>query len=250
MKRLFLAGFVLLIGIAAHAQVDTTTRAVPTPPKKSARNDIDLSNRAGDHFLIQVGYDGWANKPDSIRTKGFSRSLNVYLMFDFPFKTNPSWSVAIGAGIGSSNIFFDKMEVQVAGQTNTLRFVNQADTNHWKKFKLVSAYLEAPVELRFTADPLNYNKSFKFALGAKVGTLLSIHTKAKNFQTRNEGAINSYIRKESSKRYFNGTRLALTGRVGYGFISLFGTYQVNSFIKEGQGPDVKPYSIGLTSSGL
>ncbi len=250
MKKIFLAGFVLLTVISANAQVDTAAVSVPTPPKKAARNNIDLSNRAGDHLLIQVGYDSWANKPDSIKTKGFSRSLNVYLMFDFPFKTNPSWSVAVGAGIGSSNIFFDKMEVQVAGQTQTLRFVNQADTNHWKKFKLVSAYLEAPVELRFTSDPLNYNKSFKFALGAKIGTLLSAHTKAKNFQNRNEGAINSYIRKESSKRYFNGTRLCVTGRVGLGFLSLFGSYQVNSFIKDGVGPDVKPYSIGLTISGL
>src|SRR5687767_12834403 len=99
MKKLFLAGFVLLNVIAAHAQVDTTIRAVPTPPKKSDRNNIDLSNRAGDHFLIQLGYEGWANKPDSIHTKGFPRSVNVYLMFDFPFKTNPIWSVAVGAGV-------------------------------------------------------------------------------------------------------------------------------------------------------
>ena len=142
------------------------------------------------------------------------------------------------------------MEVQVAGNTPTLRFVNQADTNQWKKFKLVSAYLEAPVELRFTADPYNYNKSFKVALGVKVGTLLSIHTKGKNLETKSGAAINNYIRKENSKRYFNGNRIVLTGRIGYGSFSLFGTYQVNAFIKEGNGPEVKPYSIGLTISGL
>ena len=249
MKKIFLAGFVLLTVIAANAQVDTV-RTKPDAVKKAARNNIDLSNRAGDHFLLQFGYDGWANKPDSIHTKGFSRSFSMYLMFDFPFKTNPHFSVAVGAGVSSSNIYFDKMEVQVAGQTPTLRFVNQADTSHWKKFKMTSAYLEAPVELRFASDPYNYNKTFKFALGVKVGTLLSVHTKAKNFQTRNEAAINNYIRKESSKRYFNSTRLSVTGRVGLGFLSLFGSYQVNSFIKEGAGPDIKPYTIGLTLSGL
>jgi len=250
MKKFFLAGFVLLNVIAANAQVDTTIRTEPSAVKKAARNNIDLSNRAGDHFLIQFGYDGWANKPDSIHTKGFSRSFAMYLMFDFPFKTNPHFSVAVGAGVSSSNIYFDKMEVQVAGQTPTLRFVNQADTSHWKKFKMTGAYLEAPVELRFASDPYNYNKTFKFALGVKIGTLLSVHTKAKNFQTRTEAAINNYIRKESSKRYFNSTRLAVTGRVGLGFLSLFGSYQVNSFIKDGAGPDIKPYTIGLTLSGL
>jgi len=247
MKKTFLAGFVLLIVISANAQ-DTTIQA-PTP-KKSGRHTIDLSNRAGDHFLIQIGYDGWANKPDSIKTKGFPRSFNMYLMFDFPFKTNPQFSVAIGAGIGTSNIYFDKQEVDVAGQTTTLRFPNTADTNNFKKYKLVSGYLEAPIELRFTADPSNYNKSFKVAIGAKIGTLLSIHTKGKNLLNKEGGTVNSYIKKENSKRYFNGNRFVLTGRIGYGVFGIFGTYQVNDFFKEGVGPNVRPYSIGLSISGL
>ncbi|HYE55939.1 MAG TPA: outer membrane beta-barrel protein [Chitinophagaceae bacterium] len=248
MKKIFLAGFVLLTVISANAQVDTTATA-PTP-KRTGRQAIDLSNRAGDHFLIQIGYDSWANKPDSIHTKGFSRSLNMYLMFDFPFKTNPQFSVAIGAGIGSSNIFFDKQEVEVAGSSQSLAFPNRQDTNHFKKYKLVTAYLEAPVELRFTADPANYNKSFKVAIGGKIGTLLNVHTKGKNLLNKDGGTINSYTKKENSKRYFNGNRLMVTARVGYGSFSLFGAYQVNNFIKEGAGPDVRPYSIGLTISGL
>ena len=247
MKKTFLAGFVLLIVFTAQAQVDSTAPAVP---KKTPRQTIDLSNRAGDHFLIQIGYDSWANKPDSINTKGFSRSLNMYLMFDFPFKTNPQFSVAIGAGIGSSNIFFEKMELDIAGSTSTLRFRNTADTNNFKKYKLVTAYLEAPIELRFTLDPLNPNKSFKVALGAKIGTLLNAHTKGKNLLNSAGNNINSYTKKENSKRYFNGNRIVATGRVGFGSFTLFGTYQINNFIKEGSGPDIKPYSIGLTISGL
>lgn len=248
MKKTLLAGFVLLTVFTAQAQTDTTAPAAA--PAKPSRHNIDISNRAGDHFLIQIGFDGWANKPDSINLKGFSRSLNIYLMFDFPFKTNPQWSVALGAGIGSSNIFFDKMIVDVAGQTSTLRFRNVADTNYFKKYKLVTAYLEAPVELRFTLDPVNYSKSFKVAVGAKIGTLLNVHTKGKNLLNKGGGTVNSYIVKENSKRYFNGNRLCVTGRIGYGSFTLFGSYQVNSFIKEGSGPDIKPYSIGLTISGL
>ncbi len=57
-------------------------------------------------------------------------------------------------------------------------------------------------------------------------------------------------KKKKSKRYFNGTRLSVTGRVGFGSLSLFTSYQVNAFIKEGFGPDVRPYSIGITISGL
>jgi hypothetical protein len=88
------------------------------------------------------------------------------------------------------------------------------------------------------------------AIGAKIGTLLNVHTKGKNLLNKSGGTVNSYIAKENSKRYFNGNRLCVTGRIGYGSFSLFGSYQVNSFIKEGAGPDIKPYSIGLTISGL
>lgn len=244
MKKTFLAGFVLLTVLFAQAQNDSSA------PKRTPRQQIDLSNRAGDHFLIQIGYDGWANKPDSINTKGFSRSLNMYLMFDFPFRTNPQFSVAIGAGIGSSNIFFDKMEVDVAGNTSQLNFRNTADTSNFKKYKLVTAYLEAPVELRFSSNPINPGKSFKLAIGGKIGTLLNVHTKGKNFRNSQGSTLNNYIKKENSKRYFNGNRLVGTLRVGYGSFTLFGTYQINRFIKEGSGPDIRPYSIGLTISGL
>jgi Outer membrane protein beta-barrel domain len=248
MKKLFLSGFVLLTVISVNAQVDTTAPAPATT--KPARHNIDLSNRAGDHFLIQVGYHGWANMPDSINTKGFSRSFNMYLMFDFPFKTNPQFSVALGAGLGTDNLYFDKMEVDVAGQTQTLRFRDVSDTNNYKKYKVATTYLEAPIELRFTANPANYNKSFKVAVGAKIGALLNVHNKGKNLLNSAGGTINSFTKKESSKRYFNGNRLCVTGRIGYGSFSLFGSYQVNTFIKEGTGPEAKPFTIGLTISGL
>ena len=211
-----------------------------------------MSNRPNDHFLLQLGYNGWAQKPDTVQTKGFSRSFNIYFMFDFPFKTDPRFSVGIGAGFGSDNIFFSKTIIDISGRNNnaTLNFKNVADTNYFKKYKLNTTFLEAPVELRFAANPANSNKSWKLAVGAKIGTMLSAHTKGKNLLTKTGSTINTFTTKEKSKRYFNGTRLAVTGRISYGVIGVYGSYQVNSFIKEGFGPDVRPFQIGLTISGL
>jgi hypothetical protein len=39
-------------------------------------------------------------------------------------------------------------------------------------------------------------------------------------------------------------------RVGYGNVTLFGSYTLTDLFKEGQGPRVKPFSVGLTLSGL
>jgi hypothetical protein len=229
----------------------TTLHAQQNPePKKKKKETIDLSGRANDHLLIQLGYAGWGGQPDSINNGGFSKSFNMYLMFDFPFKTNPKLSIALGPGISSDHIKFSKTFVDVKGTTTTLRFINQSDTNHFKRTTLSISYLEIPVEFRYTADPLNSGRGLKLAIGAKVGTMINAHTRNKELQNKGGGLLNSYLMKESSKRYFNTTRLSVTGRLGWGHFSLYGTYQVSSLFKTGVAADIHPYSIGLTLSGL
>jgi hypothetical protein len=233
------------------AIVPAETAPISTPKQKKDWKKIDLSNRSNDHIMLQYGFDNWAGTNDSISPKGFSRFFNAYVMLDKPFKTNPKMSVGLGLGIGSSNIFFKNTYVDIKSTATRLPFTNVDSSNHFKKFKLTTIFLEAPVELRYSSNPENSNSSFKVALGVKVGTLLNAHTKAKTLQDRAGNTLNSYIEKESSKRYINSTRLAATARIGYGIFSVYGAYQVTSFLKEAAGPtEVRPYSIGICISGL
>ena len=241
MKKIALFAFSCFLINSLVAQ-DSTVKKKKAP--------INLSGRANDHFMIQLGYAGWAGKPDSINTGGFSKSFNVYFMFDFPFKTNPKLSMAFGPGISSDHIQFKKTYVGIKDITETLQFRDQSDTNHFKKTKLNTTYLEAPVEFRYTANPLNSDKSFKFAIGAKVGTMINAHTRNKEFENKSGNTLNSYSMKESSKRFFNTTRLVGTARVGLGHFTLYGSYQITSLFKEGVAAEIRPFSIGLTISGL
>ncbi|MEO6948950.1 MAG: hypothetical protein ABI123_04920, partial [Ginsengibacter sp.] len=75
-------------------------------------------------------------------------------------------------------------------------------------------------------------------------------TKGKTLVDKNNNTINNYTQKENSKSYLNSTRFMATARLGYGIISVFGTYQLNSILKETAGPGMKLYQIGLTISGL
>ena len=129
---------------------------------------------------------------------------------------------------------------------HTLPFTHVDSTNHFKKYKLATGYLEIPLELRYSSKPLEPNKSLKIALGARIGTLVNAHTKGKILQDKNNNTINSYIEKENSKRYINGTRFMATARVGYGILSLFGAYQLNSILKDGAGPAMHLYQLGIT----
>ena len=225
--------------------------------KKSPKTDwskVTLGDRANDHFLIQYGYDGWANLPDDIKTTGFGRHFNAYLMLDKPFKTDPRWSVGLGVGIGSSNIFFDKTYIDLKGEVNRNQasFIDASQTDHFKKYKLTTVWAEAPIELRHVTNPLKSDNSFKWAVGVKVGTMISGGTKGKDLQNKDGQSIygNKYIVKEKDRKFLNNLRLAPMVRVGYGHFSIYGAIQLTPLFKEGQGPEVRPFSIGLCLGGL
>lgn len=241
MKKFFSLSVCTLLAIVAFSQ-DTTS-----VPKK--KKPIDLSNRANDHFLLQLGSTKWAGIPDTINTKGLSKSINAYFMFDFPFKSNPKLSMALGLGIGSDHILFSKTFVAIKENAASIHFTNQADTNHFKKTKLGTTYLEVPVEFRFSGDPLN-GKGIKAAFGVKVGALINAHTRNTKYETKANTIIYDYVMKESSKRFFNKTRIVAMARIGYANFSVFASYQLTPVFKDGAGPAVRPFTFGLTLSGL
>lgn len=244
MKKTLLALLGISLSVFAMAQTDPVIKKEPVK--------LDLSSRPADHFMIQYGSDSWTNRPDSVRTGGFSRHFNMYFMLDKPFKTNQKFSVAFGVGLGTSNIFFKNTRVDIKSNSGRLPFTRVDSTDHFKKNKVTTIYAELPVELRYYSNPANPGKSWKGAVGIKVGTLLKAYTKGKDLVNKQGASIYgpTYIAKESSKKFFNGTMLAVTGRLGYGFISLDAGYQFNGVLKDGTGPSMNKFSLGLTFSGL
>jgi Outer membrane protein beta-barrel domain len=248
MKKLVSMALLVFLGHAVFAQSPSDT--TKDGKKKVTYASLNLANRANDHFMIELSYDNWVGKTDSMNTTGFSRGFAFYFMYDFPFKTDPHFSIGAGLGIDASNIFFDKTEVLVAAPNQTLAFPSTAQTDHFKKYKLVLTNLEAPIELRYALNPENTNKSWKFALGIKAGVMLSAYTKGKDLENVGGQVTQPYIEKKSSKQFFNGGRVCGTARINYGWVGVFGQLQLTPLIKNGAGPTINPYSIGIVLSGL
>jgi hypothetical protein len=253
MTKLFLITALAVCSIHfAQAQKDSVVK--PAHIKKDW-SKVDLSSRTNDHLVIQFGSDSWANRPDSIRTSGFSRHFNAYFMIDKPMKLTPRMSVAFGVGIGSSNVFLKNTLVDITGalNLNKMTFKNVDSTTHYKKYKVATVFAEVPVELRFMSNPANPAKSWHLALGVKVGTLLDAHTKGKEPVDKNGNVLpgqGKVVEKEKSKRFINGTRIATTFRAGYGHFSVYTAYQINGIIKDTYGPQINPFSLGICLSGL
>jgi Outer membrane protein beta-barrel domain len=239
MRKLFFILLAFVFGTTVFAQTST-------------KNSNPIGARAADHFMLQIGSSFWTGAPDSVNAgiKGLNRSANIYFMYDKQFKSNPKLSVAFGIGIGNNNMYFNKLEPQITANSSKLPFIRTDTGNNYKKYKIATSYLEIPLELRFMSNPENPNKSIKAALGVKVGTIINAHTRAKNLQNSAGARLNNFAYKETTKGYFNGTRLSLTGRVGYGIFSLYGSYALTNVFKDGVTADIKSYQIGLSISGL
>ncbi len=204
-----------------------------------------ISKPSRDFVMLQFTYEGWTNTPDSINTTGLGRGFNGYICYDWPLgKSN--FSFAAGVGIGTSNIYFGDQQI-ILTDTGALgteaRFI--PEQHPYKKFKLTTAYLEAPFELRFFGNKENRNRGFKAALGLRVGTLVGAHTKSRRDV---EGV--KVVEKVNTKRYLENWRFAGTVRLGWGNFTLLGTYNLNQLFRAGMGPEVTPYSVGLCISGL
>lgn len=235
MKKVLALAATLLLSAGVVLAQDTDNKNSTPEKQKPARDAI----------MLQFGYDAWTDVPDSIHTTGFGRGFNAYLCYDFPIQKS-HFSFAAGLGIGTSNIYFKDQELRftdTGALGSMVRFL--PESRDYKKSKLTTAYLEAPFELRYFGNKDNRNKGFKAAIGLKAGLLVGAHTKTKRSV---EG--NSVVEKVNTKRYLETWRIGATVRLGWGNFSVFGTYNLNKPFKEGSGPQVTPYSVGLCITGL
>jgi hypothetical protein len=219
-----------------------TTLQAQTSQSNATKKGYAAPSR--DYIMIQVGTEQWTNLPDSIKTTSIGRVFNAYLCYDFPISKS-NFSFAAGAGIGTSNIYFKDQIINLSDTTPAIQFLPEGATNY-KKYKLSTAYVEAPFEIRYFSNKDNRNKGFKAAVGLRVGALISSKTKGK--YTLNSKPINDKV---VTKRYIETWRYAATLRLGYGNFSVYGAYNISNLFRVNSGPEnIRPFQVGVCLSGL
>ncbi|MCH8318848.1 MAG: PorT family protein [Bacteroidetes bacterium] len=192
------------------------------------------------NFTDDYTWNTWLNVPDSIKLKGTSRGFNFYIMRNF--ELGKSFEFSIGLGFGNSNIFFDKSIISYDDSSNTV-FI---DTITFKSYKLSTTYIDLPLELRFKTKPNASQKSFKIAIGGKIGYLINSHTKFKGEDYLNINGGSELRHKILNIKNIAKVRYGATARIGYGNVYLFAYYSLSTVFEKDKGPKATPFSAGLT----
>lgn len=247
MKKILVFSLSLIaLSISVLAQEST-----PTAQKRFARPNIPGT------FTVELGINRGVNRPEKFMLYFWgSRSLNIYYQYDMRIlKSKFSFHPGVGFGLDRyrfRNGYVLGYDQGVLAMQTTLDY--RTDISRLKKSQLITNYLDVPLELRFSANPDDPSRSFKFSVGGRVGYLFSAHTKVKF--TDDDG--NKVKIKEKQDFNLNRFRYGVYAKIGGGNFSVMGYYNLSTVFKSGQGPvfgtndptEMNNFTIGISLSSF
>lgn len=141
-----------------------------------------------------------------------------------------------GLGFDFSNYSFEN-PITLLRNTNPLE-TSIDNAIDYKKNKLVTTALNVPLMLNFETNPRRPGKSFRLSAGVYGGLLIGSHTRQKSEEFGNN--------KERDDYNLNKLRYGFVGQVGVGPINFYANYSPQSLFRDGRGPDLQPFNVGLS----
>lgn len=119
------------------------------------------------------------------------------------------------------------------------------DTNvNFSKNRFKTFYINAPLLFEINTGD-HKNKSFHLSAGAIFGYKFTTRMKYKYKDNGDEQKV-----KDNSDFNTNPFKVALTVRAGVGWLNLFATYNLTPLFESGRGPELYPFSVGVTLLGF
>lgn len=213
--------------------------------KNDSINEAKLANEPRDRFMFNLTFDNVFHKEtNGFKSQWHSRGVGLYYMYDIPIKKSRV-SIAPGLGFRHSSLYHNSFMTEDATGTSFTAIADYKDNDDFKKHKLATNYIEIPVELRFFSKPGKNGKVVKAAVGFRGSFKLT----AVNKETNKE---NDYYKKFKTKGFkdVNTFQAGPTLRIGYGGFNVFAYYGVLGVFKKDKGPDLAPFSIGISITSL
>jgi hypothetical protein len=225
MKKSFSIFILLLLSIQSFAQ--------DKPINKEVANYIQRE----DKLIMNLTSDNWSGLPSEFTSKPFrSRGFSFLLMNDRMNKTG-NYGVGLGLGFMSQNVHTNALVVDTTVNETSASLQKIPDSLNYNLNKLSLNFITASVELRFRTNLNKQGERFKFNVGFLAVILVQSHTKYDD----DNGKFKTY-----HVKYLNTFQYGLTGRIGYDNYALTAYYSLVDVFKDGEGPSLTPYSLGIS----
>lgn len=174
----------------------------------------------------------------------WEKSINVAINFweqNFNLINN-QLGLTTGLGLNWNNYRFDdNAYITRTSEGITGGFHPSSDRNY-SKSKLVVTYLTLPLLLEFQTNRFSKKNSFHIGGGLLTGLKIGSHTK----MVYNDGSKQKDKYRDSKGFDINPFRFDLMARIGWGKINLYANYSLNTLFKNNRGPELYPFSAGIT----
>jgi hypothetical protein len=229
-KKLTFVAFTLTFSLSALAQTEVD---------KSKRPDIPGA------FVVEILVNRDLQGPEEFDL-GFwgSRTANLYYQYPIRlFKTRFSLVPAIGVSLERFKLRnYRTMGLNTTGDSLRLLTPTEAGLLGIKKSQLITNYIELPIELRYSSNPDDPNRSFKAAIGGRIGYLYDSFNKIKY---REDGETKKLKNKQNFN--LNDIRYGVFAKIGVGNFSIVGYYNLSNLFQDGKGPGVRGGPNGVVT---
>ncbi|WP_423129747.1 outer membrane beta-barrel protein [Gaoshiqia sp. Z1-71] len=206
--------------------------------------DWKKNKRFNGHWAgFELGFNGFYNEDYSLYDEtGFmdldqpkSMEVNInFLEYNISLKEERVGLVT-GMGFSMNNYRFDNQVTidKIDGMVMPV----PVETEKFDKSKLTLSYLTVPLMLEWQIPVNDHSNHFFISAGMMGGINIGSHTKIKadHSKTKDRGSFN-----------INPFRYAAVARAGLKDISLFASYSLSPLFKDDKGPELFPFTVGIS----
>lgn len=259
LKSAFLAGFLLLLVFPLLAQTTDTIVPVDENPEKLLRNirigsnprtglSIYRDKFSGHYAGVDFGFNMFLNENYPGYSAEFMdndvlRSNSVYINLVQQGigiqRARNTIGLVTGIGLHLYNYRLDK-NTTITRDENSVVQPLPNNFENIKKSNLAIMSLMVPLLAEFQIPVNNYGKRMYISIGLFGGVKLTSHTKVKYKLERYKKVK---VADHFSIRDFN---YGIMVRTGYRWVNLFATYDLVPLFRENRGPELTPFTFGIT----
>ncbi|MFH1161043.1 MAG: hypothetical protein V1733_08860 [bacterium] len=224
---------------------------------------------------VDFGWNGYVTKDFNMEFPPSEQYLNLNTARSLMVNLNPlelnvniaanKFGFTSGLGFTLNNYYFSNSYTWIS-DSSALKAYNtvtdKGSTVSMKVNKLFVSYITLPLLFEFQTNPGHRVSSFHVTAGVIGGLRLQSYQKQRLYQWQDTYYLvddkgtkvasfyaNNAVIRNHNPYHLNPFKLDAALRIGWSYLNLFATYSITPMFQKNQGPEVYPWTIGITLLG-